>query len=902
MIGKTISHYRIIERLGGGGMGVVYRAEDLRLGRDVALKFLPQELSRDNLALERFQREARAASALNHPNICTIYDVDSGIPSNGDSSSSEYHQVHFLAMEHLEGQTLKHHIAAAPMDIDLVLDLAIHIADALDAAHSQGIIHRDIKPANIFVTKRNQAKILDFGLAKLMPERHKALAGASAVETELTPESLTSPGMTIGTIAYMSPEQAKAKELDARTDLFSFGIVLYEMATGKPAFSGASNALIFDAILNKMPITPSRVKPEISPELERIINKALEKDRDLRYQTAAEMRADLKRLKRDTDSGKSAVHSGASEVASSTQTHSAASTTAAQSEIAAPPKNKLAFVAAGIVLLVIAGFVIYRLSAPKPAKPQSTKISRISQWNKEIGSSALSPDGHTIAFTSTIGGVPQVFVMLTSGGEPLQLTNDEGAKQVQIFAADNHEIYYRRVSGRDESWAVPTLGGTPRRVAYGINLVPSKDGESFYYLKSDSRSIFRSNKSGLNEETIYTFSNPFFPIGMALAADNKSLSIISVKEQITDVSYSGRLWLENKKYEELFTLNGINGGDWLEPGKSLVLSKRVNGLINLWKYDIDSKNLTQLTTGPGPDYNPMSDPATHSIYYANGKQIGSLIAYNVKTGSSTEIFSELSTQPIISPDGKKVLFLKIIEPFRAVELWVSDLDGKNQSKLASAAMLGTGMWSPDSSHVSYFSFENAHERNKGFVSTLDGRNVIEIKGIDGNIQNISWSIDAKTLYVSASSGPTTGTWKVNADGTGAQVFVENFYAMEPTPDGKYMLGVVLSGKDVGIYEVSLNDRKRISLLPGVETFMVRMSNDKKAFLYAVAGKGEILLYRQEWQDGKIIGEPKLAMKLPFAFPLQLFGNAYDFSPDLSTSVYAHANGQADFYKLTFENQ
>ncbi len=901
MIGKTISHYRITERLGGGGMGVVYRAEDLRLGRGVALKFLPEELARDNQALERFQREARAASALNHPNICTIYDVDSGIPTGGDPSNVEDHPVHFLAMELLEGQTLKHHIAATPIEIELVLDLAIQIADALDAAHSQGIIHRDIKPANIFVTKRNQAKVLDFGLAKLMPERRRAMAGASVMETEGTPESLTSPGMTIGTIAYMSPEQARAKELDARTDLFSFGIVLYEMATQKQAFAGSSNAVIFDAILNKMPVVASRVNPEISPELERIINKALEKDRDLRYQTAAEMRADLKRLKRDSDSGKSAVHSGAAQTAASTEIQSPASSTVLVKT--APAKNtKLALGAAAILLLLIAGFAFYRFSNSKPAKTQTIKISRISQWNKEIASAALSPDGHTIAFTSTVGGVPQVFVMLTSGGEPLQLTNNEGGKQVETFSPDSHEIYYRRTEGRDESWAVPTLGGTPRRVVYGINLQPSKDGESFYYLKSDSRSIFRSNKSGLGEETIYTLNSAFLPVGIALPSDDKSLFIVSVKEQITDTSYTSRLSLKDKKFEELFSMDGINSGDWLEPGKSLVFSIRVNGLINLWKYEIGNKNMTQLTSGPGPDFDPMYDHSTNAIYYANGKQIGSLVAYDIKTGASKEIFSELSTQPIISPDGKKVLFIKIIEPLRATELWVSDLDGKNQVKLASGATMGTGMWSPDSSHVSFFSSDNPQLKNKSLVSTLDGRNIIEIQGIDSNVQNISWSNDAKTLYVSASAGPRTRTWKVNADGTGAEKFVEDFYAMEPTPDGKYLLGVILSGKDVGIYEVSLSDRKRTTLLPGVETFMVRMSNDKKAFLYSVAGKGEILFYRQEWKDGKLIGEPKLALKLPFAFPLQLFGNAYDFSPDLSTSVYAHASGQADFYKLSFEDK
>ena len=482
MIGQTISHYRILEKLGGGGMGVVYKAEDMRLHRYVALKFLPDEVARDPQVLARFQREAQAASALNHPNICTIYDI------------GEQEGQAFIAMEFLDGVTLKHKIAGRPLELEMLMSLAIEIADALDAAHSQNIIHRDIKPANIFVTKRGHGKVLDFGLAKVKPSERSAFDATQTMEDE---PHLTSPGMAVGTIAYMSPEQARGKELDARSDLFSFGAVLYEMATGRLPFGGDTSAVIFDGILNREPEPVRQLNTSLPMKLEEVIRTALEKDRELRYQGADELRAELRRLQRDTSSRNARTTAGLSEIGGTPVERSPSSDNVPLHAVTeSRGKRSNAWIASvAVLVLAMLGFGIYKWSESRETAPafnlQTMQFTRLTE-NGKAAALSISPDGRYVAWVVRDGEKESVWVRQVATGSDVQVLSPEAIPFNGLrFSPDGNYLYFTRADKETFNYSylykMPSLGGAAtqivRDVDTGVSFSP--DGQQITYIRGE---------------------------------------------------------------------------------------------------------------------------------------------------------------------------------------------------------------------------------------------------------------------------------------------------------------------------------------------------------------------------------------------------------------------------------
>ena len=761
--GTIVSHYRILGPLGAGGMGTLYRAEDSRLGRQVAIKFLSPELERDPASLERFQREARAASALNHPGICTIYDV--GESGEGDSRRP------FLVMELLQGQTLRERIAAGSLPFDTILELGTQIADALDAAHSAGIVHRDIKPANIFITARGQAKILDFGLAKQNSARRASqLVGASqtaATQVTVTPlpsDTLTTPGSSVGTVAYMSPEQARGEELDARTDIFSFGGTLYEMATARPPFAGGTTALVFDAIFHREPDAPSRINSAIPPKFDELVQKALEKDRDLRYQSAAELRADLKRLKRDSDSakvGSGSPRGSAAPISASSGSADAAlriSSAPVSSAEASSPSTAIAaravsrgvrWTAAIVLFLAAVGLAAWLLRGNFGEHEEITTANMVISpftTTGNIGGARISPDGKWVSYSAVDKSGESLWVRQVATNSAVQVTPASNLPIVGVsFTPDGNYLYFtKRVnSGYGALFKVPSLGGTPQQLVFDVDSTASfsPDGKRMAYIRQDSlrdkSGLYLANLDGSGERAIVTHSMKA-PLDLQFPAwspDGRKIVIRvlekpgSAREQVVivdpDTGKESPVPAELSEY--------ASGEAWMPDSENLIVSRRVP--------DSMSRN-------------------------------GQLYLLSTTTGQFMRITNDLNRygDPSITADGKTMLVMNV-SPHSAIYSLTSGKDqalgAEQQLPVMNGDAQGFGGLAWTNGGQLIYTYYTAG-RQKLAISEADGSQARDLQlSADGYVSGPG-RCGASKIVFTLNSGGGNSIWEANVDGTGAR--------------------------------------------------------------------------------------------------------------------------------------
>jgi serine/threonine protein kinase len=762
MIGQTISHYRIVQKLGGGGMGVVYKAEDTELGRFVALKFLPDDVAQDAQSLERFRREARAASALNHPNICTIYEI------------SQHEGRLFIAMEYLEGNTLKHLIAGRPVDFERVLELGTEVADALDAAHTKNIVHRDIKPANIFVTERGHAKVLDFGLAKVT--HNPAPAGATEVTmTRDQPEHLTSPGAAVGTVAYMSPEQIRGKDVDARTDLFSFGVVLYEMATGRLPFRGDTSGTTFDAILNRAPTPPVRLNPDISDGLERIINKALEKDRDIRYQHASELRADLKRLKRDTQSG--------SQVTMVAETHE-------QTQ-----RSPLLWVAVVVVVMALAAGVTFMLRrSAQPTVQNSSHWVQLTNFTDATTQPTLSPDGRMLAFTRAsqdVFGTSHLYVKLLPDGEPVQLTHDETIKWWPAFSADGSRIAY--TNGTDwQTWVVPVLGGQPQVLLANASGLGWIDPQHIMFSEIKSGwhfAVVTSTESRSEEREVYV---PSRATGMAhrsrLSPDR---NWVLVAEMDTDGWLPCRvLPFSGGAGKSIGPPKGAcDSAAWSPDGKWMYFTSDAGGHgTHIWRQAFPDGVPQQLTTGPTEEDSLAVAPDGRSVISEVGGNQRTVWVHDQQ--GDRQISSEgYAYDSRVSPDGSHLFYLvteSSSDTDRGGEIRASDLSSGQVSKVLPGIAVVSYSLSPDGKRVAYDSRDENGKR-RIWLASPDHRFAPRQIGAGPGESSPVYAPSGR-IYFQASEGDVDYLYRMNDDGTQREKILPDpiIFLLAVSPDERFV--------------------------------------------------------------------------------------------------------------------
>jgi Tol biopolymer transport system component/predicted Ser/Thr protein kinase len=791
MTGKTVFQYCLLGKLGDGAMGVVYLAEDTRLNRRVALKFLPEDWSLTPLARERFEGEARAAAGLNHPNICTVYEI------------GQHEGRPFIAMELLEGRTLADRIAGRPLRTRELLDLAIQIADALDAAHSKGILHRDIKPANIFVTGRGQAKILDFGLAKSASGRRVA-AGAASLETEDPGHLLTSPGSTMGTVACMSPEQALGEELDARTDLFSFGVVLYEMATGQRAFAGVTTAAVFDAILHKAPVSAVRLNPDLPTELERVIDKALEKDRDFRYQVASEMRADLKRLRRESESRRSAAVPVAS----------AATRPPPVEPDAALSRRVRRFGRAGwaLVALAFAAIVVLRPTAPPPRVAGLVQLTNDGRTKVAAFTGLPDPmvsDGSRIYFTERVvfpkADLEQVSI---EGGEPAPVPIPFAAWGLADSSPAHPELLllaFPNAPGASAVpaplWALPLPAGQPRRIGslMGVDAAWSPDGSEIVVARD--RELYRASADGGNLRRIASVNG--LPLWPRWSPDSSSIRFTLFDYRLNTSS----LWEVSSDGTHLHPLlAGWNTppseccGIWTPAGEFFVFQATRNGTPNVWAirekapfWRKISHDPVRLTFGQFSAQSPLASRDGKRLFFIGSLPRGEVLRLDPKSHQAVPFLPGLSTEGLaFSRDGRSLAF--IASPERT--LWRATSDGADRRQLTFPPMVcGLPRWSPDGKTIA-FSGQMPGQPWKAYLIAAEAGSPEELVPGAGESLDPTWSPDGNALAFGMSSESARATQadalhildlssRQVADVPGSA----GLFSPRWSPDGRYILAM-----------------------------------------------------------------------------------------------------------------